>query len=69
MIAGIFCIFWNLHCFQIDHGTMPGEMGELPNLALIGAGLFVRGQYIPRLRQAVHLLTLKIIWSRTEVII
>lgn len=46
---------------------MPDYQGEeLPKLALIGAGLFVRGQYVPRLREAAHLLSLKYVWSRTE---
>eukprot|EP00250_Pteridium_aquilinum_P010345 c19318_g1_i1 orf=141-1241(+) len=40
--------------------------GELPQLALIGAGLFVRGQYVPRLRETAHLLSLRFVWSRTE---
>lgn len=42
------------------------EAGELPKLALIGAGLFVRSQYVPRLRETAHLLSLTFIWSRTE---
>lgn len=42
------------------------EAGKTPNLALIGAGIFVRSQYVPRLREVAHLLSLKLIWSRTE---
>lgn len=42
------------------------QEGDLPKLALIGAGLFVRGQYVPRLREIANLMSLTIVWSRTE---
>ncbi|KAK2993085.1 hypothetical protein RJ640_029791 [Escallonia rubra] len=38
-----------------------------PKIAIIGAGIFVRTQYIPRLAEISHLLVLKSIWSRTQV--
>ncbi|ONM20436.1 NAD-dependent dihydrogenase, Gfo/Idh/MocA family [Zea mays] len=39
---------------------------ELPRIAVIGAGIFARTQYIPRLREIAHLVVLKSIWSRTQ---
>jgi len=36
-------------------------------IAVIGAGIFARTQYIPRLREIAHLVVLKAIWSRTQV--
>ncbi|KAG2675017.1 hypothetical protein I3760_13G164400 [Carya illinoinensis] len=36
-------------------------------IAIIGAGIFVRTQYIPRLSEISHLFNLKAIWSRSEV--
>ncbi|MQL94472.1 hypothetical protein Taro_027128 [Colocasia esculenta] len=38
----------------------------LPHIALLGAGIFVRTQYIPRLRELVDYAVVKTIWSRTE---
>ncbi|KAF5447850.1 hypothetical protein F2P56_033369 [Juglans regia] len=35
-------------------------------IAIIGAGIFVRTQYIPRLSEISHLFNLKAIWSRSE---
>jgi predicted dehydrogenase len=40
---------------------------ELPRIALVGAGIFARTQYIPRLREIAHLVVVKAIWSRTQV--
>ncbi|CAL9200827.1 unnamed protein product [Musa hybrid cultivar] len=37
-----------------------------PQIAIIGAGIFVRTQYIPRLREIADHLIIKSIWSRTE---
>jgi predicted dehydrogenase len=45
---------------------MAGE-GELPRIAMVGAGIFARTQYIPRLREIAHLVVVKAIWSRTQV--
>ncbi|KAJ3693183.1 hypothetical protein LUZ60_008663 [Juncus effusus] len=45
---------------------MAGSNVELPKIAVIGAGIFVRTQYIPRLREISHLVTVKAIWSRSE---
>ncbi|KAH9303076.1 hypothetical protein KI387_014659, partial [Taxus chinensis] len=39
---------------------------EVPQLALLGGGIFVRTQYIPRLRGIAHLVSLKVLWSRSE---
>uniref|UniRef100_A0A0A9DTY0 Uncharacterized protein n=1 Tax=Arundo donax TaxID=35708 RepID=A0A0A9DTY0_ARUDO len=39
----------------------------LPRIAVVGAGIFARTQYIPRLREISHLVVLKAIWSRTQV--
>ncbi|XP_020103545.1 glucose-fructose oxidoreductase domain-containing protein 1 [Ananas comosus] len=38
----------------------------LPRIAVIGAGTFVRTQYIPRLREIADFMILRAIWSRTE---
>lgn len=43
------------------------EMAELPQIAILGAGIFVRTQYIPRLAEISNLFVLKAIWSRSEV--
>ncbi|PKA62444.1 hypothetical protein AXF42_Ash009330 [Apostasia shenzhenica] len=45
---------------------MVASDGDLPNIAIIGAGIFVRSQYIPRLREISDSLVVKAIWSRTE---
>ncbi|KAI4334604.1 hypothetical protein L6164_019272 [Bauhinia variegata] len=37
-----------------------------PQIAILGAGTFVRSQYIPRLSEISDLIILKAIWSRTE---
>ncbi|KAM1413771.1 hypothetical protein ACFX2I_005632 [Malus domestica] len=37
-----------------------------PQIAILGAGTFVKTQYIPRLSEISNLLVLKAIWSRTE---
>ncbi|KAI5675270.1 hypothetical protein M9H77_06220 [Catharanthus roseus] len=41
-------------------------MAELPQIAILGAGIFVRTQYIPRLAEISNLFVLKAIWSRSE---
>ncbi|XP_050221925.1 uncharacterized protein LOC126672067 [Mercurialis annua] len=41
-------------------------MLNLPHIAILGAGIFVRTQYIPRLAEISDLFVLKYIWSRTE---
>ncbi|CDP14087.1 unnamed protein product [Coffea canephora] len=41
-------------------------MAQLPNIAIIGAGIFVKTQYIPRLAEISNLFVLKAIWSRSE---
>ncbi|KAL9256415.1 DNA topoisomerase 6 subunit B-like protein [Drosera capensis] len=38
----------------------------LPQIAIIGAGIFVKTQYIPRLSEISHLVTVKSIWSRSK---
>lgn len=43
-------------------------MAQLPQIAIIGAGIFVKTQYIPRLAEISDLFVLKAIWSRSEVI-
>jgi hypothetical protein len=47
-------------------GDGDGRAG-LPRIAVVGAGIFARTQYIPRLREIAHLVVLKAIWSRTQV--
>lgn len=37
-----------------------------PKIAILGAGIFVRTQYIPRLAEISHFLHLTAIWSRTQ---
>lgn len=39
---------------------------QLPQIAILGAGIFVKTQYIPRLAEISHLFVLKAIWSRSE---
>ncbi|XVF04640.1 hypothetical protein REPUB_Repub05bG0102100 [Reevesia pubescens] len=41
-------------------------MAAPPQIAVLGAGKFVKSQYIPRLAEISHLLCLKYIWSRTQ---
>ncbi|KAI7995650.1 hypothetical protein LOK49_LG11G00580 [Camellia lanceoleosa] len=43
-----------------------GKMTKPPQIAILGAGIFVRTQYIPRLTEISDLVVLKAIWSRTE---
>nr|DAD42243.1 TPA_asm: hypothetical protein HUJ06_000473 [Nelumbo nucifera] len=43
-------------------------MTQQPHIAVLGAGIFVRTQYIPRLREIADTVVVKSIWSRTEVI-
>lgn len=40
---------------------------EPPQIAILGAGIFVRTEYIPRLAEISDLFILRAIWSRTEV--
>ncbi|KAK1435186.1 hypothetical protein QVD17_00947 [Tagetes erecta] len=37
-----------------------------PQIAIIGAGIFVKSQYLPRLAEISELVVLKAIWSRSE---
>jgi predicted dehydrogenase len=46
---------------------MADSKSVLPRIAVIGAGIFVRTQYIPRLREIADLVVVKAIWSRSEV--
>ncbi|KAM7502621.1 hypothetical protein LguiB_001525 [Lonicera macranthoides] len=41
-------------------------MSQLPKISIIGAGIFVKTQYIPRLAEISDLVVVKSIWSRTE---
>ncbi|KAM7497259.1 hypothetical protein LguiA_021673 [Lonicera macranthoides] len=41
-------------------------MAQLPKISIIGAGIFVKTQYIPRLAEISDLVVVKSIWSRTE---
>jgi hypothetical protein len=55
---------------RTEEENMAGDgngRAELPRIAVIGAGIFARTQYIPRLREIAHLVVLKSIWSRTQV--
>ncbi|KAL5983304.1 hypothetical protein ACLOJK_017388 [Asimina triloba] len=49
-----------------NNPKMVAPEGELPQIAVLGAGIFVRSQYIPRLKEAADVLVLKTIWSRSE---
>lgn len=40
---------------------------QLPKISIIGAGIFVKTQYVPRLAEISDLVVVKSIWSRTEV--
>lgn len=46
---------------------MSAAEAMLPRIAILGAGIFVRTQYIPRLKEIADLVIVKVIWSRTEV--
>nr|GLL32536.1 uncharacterized protein YMR315W [Ipomoea trifida] len=39
---------------------------QLPQIAILGSGIFVKTQYIPRLAEISHLFVLRAIWSRSE---
>ncbi|XP_014497674.1 uncharacterized protein YMR315W [Vigna radiata var. radiata] len=39
---------------------------KVPQIAILGAGIFVKAQYLPRLFEIAHLFQLKAIWSRTQ---
>lgn len=39
----------------------------LPGLALLGAGIFVKDQYVSALRNVVDVVELKYVWSRSAV--
>ncbi|KAL5567204.1 hypothetical protein UlMin_030368 [Ulmus minor] len=41
-------------------------MAKAPQIAIVGAGIFVKTQYIPRLSEISDLVHLKAIWSRSE---
>ncbi|CAI9106624.1 OLC1v1005823C2 [Oldenlandia corymbosa var. corymbosa] len=41
-------------------------MAQLPQIAILGSGIFVKTQYIPRLAEISDLFVLKAIWSRSE---
>ncbi|XP_026426018.1 uncharacterized protein YMR315W-like [Papaver somniferum] len=41
-------------------------MAQRPQIAVLGAGIFVRTQYLPRLYEISDIMILKTIWSRTE---
>lgn len=41
-------------------------MENPPQIAVLGGGIFVRTQYIPRLAEISHLFVLKAIWSRSQ---
>ncbi|XP_015571168.1 uncharacterized protein YMR315W isoform X2 [Ricinus communis] len=41
-------------------------MANSPQIAILGAGIFVRTQYIPRLAEISNLFVLKAVWSRSE---
>lgn len=41
-------------------------MNQQPTIAIIGAGIFVRTQYIPRLSEISDLVSVKYIWSRSQ---
>lgn len=41
-------------------------MAKQTQIAIIGAGTFVKNQYVPRLSEISHLVSIKYIWSRSE---
>ncbi|CAA3013938.1 uncharacterized oxidoreductase [Olea europaea subsp. europaea] len=41
-------------------------MAQLPQIAILGAGIFVQTEYIPRLAEISDLFILRAIWSRSE---
>lgn len=53
----------SFHIFQSEMAAKPLQ------IAILGAGIFVRTQYIPRLSEISDLVLVKAIWSRTEVLL
>ncbi|KAF3325918.1 Oxidoreductase family, NAD-binding Rossmann fold [Carex littledalei] len=45
---------------------MADSTSVLPRIAVIGAGIFARTQYIPRLREIADIVVVKAFWSRSE---
>ncbi|KMZ63314.1 putative Oxidoreductase [Zostera marina] len=45
---------------------MEAKNVSIPRIAVLGAGIFVRTQYIPRLRELVNSVVVAAIWSRSE---
>ena len=54
------CMIFLLHCILV-------MATKVPQIAILGAGIFVKNQYLPRLSEISHLFHLKAIWSRTQV--
>ncbi|KAG0574587.1 hypothetical protein KC19_VG274200 [Ceratodon purpureus] len=53
--------------FEIGGSIVVEEMADsVPGLALLGSGVFASSQYIPKLGELVDLISLKVIWSRSE---
>lgn len=58
---------WLKKFLQWCAGKMVDPDVALPQIALLGAGIFVRTQYIPRLKEIADRVIVKSIWSRSEV--
>lgn len=54
-------LHWTVWTVQIQLQRMAQQ------IAILGAGIFVKTQYIPRLAEISDLVSLKFIWSRSEV--
>ncbi|XP_057550698.1 uncharacterized protein YMR315W isoform X2 [Amaranthus tricolor] len=53
--------------WKVESGNRATKsMAEKTQIAIIGAGTFVKNQYIPRLSEISHLVSVKYIWSRSE---
>lgn len=53
--------------FQTMDSVPAADGNRWPGFALLGAGIFSRNQYLPVLRDMQEVMTLKAIWSRSEV--
>lgn len=61
----LFCGLW---CAAFKPAMADTQEGPVPGLALLGAGVFASTQYVPKLGSLAHLVSLKVIWSRSKVI-
>jgi len=68
VLVSFSCCSWvALRCYGLTISLFSSSLAMIPQIALLGAGIFVRTQYIPRLRELTGYVAIKAIWSRSEV--